>query len=256
MRVLWLSLFVILVDQATKVAVLNMMFRGQSIPIVGDWLRFTFTENPGMAFGLTFGPPGTITVLALLATILVAVYVWQVRHSDVFYRSSLAMIFGGAIGNLVDRIFYGVIVDDGAFFMGHVVDFIHVSVWQGFVPEWVPYLGGAYVDLFPIWNVADMAIVAGVTGVLFFHERFRQQELARHRAETENGQPGSPLVDDPSPSTDASRADESVSEEMDRDEDLDANLDADLDADLDAEPGEEPPYSVLEDADDDAKSSS
>jgi signal peptidase II len=187
MRFLWLSAFVVAVDQATKAAVLQYMTPQngvpQSIPLVGDWLRLTFTENPGMAFGLTFGPPGTVTVLSLIATCLVAGYIYQVRNGYAPYVWSLALIFGGAVGNIIDRVFYGVILDYGTYFTGHVVDFIHVSLWRGFVPDAVPLLGGAYMELFPIWNVADMAIVLGVVGVLFFHRAFHHRRLATPHAE-------------------------------------------------------------------------
>ena len=181
MRFLWLSAFVVAVDQVTKVAVLQYMTPQngvpQSIPIVGDWLRLTFTENPGMAFGLTFGPPGTVTVLSLIATCLVAGYIYQVRRGYAPYVWSLALIFGGALGNIIDRVFYGVILDYGTYFTGHVVDFIHVSLWRGFIPDAIPLIGGAYMELFPIWNVADMAIVLGVVGVLFFHRTFHHRRL-------------------------------------------------------------------------------
>lgn len=179
MRVLWLSGFVVLIDQLTKAVVLETMYRGQSIPLVGDWLKFTFTENPGMAFGMRFGPDGTVTVLAILAMGLVAYYFFSVRHAYLPYRLSLAFIFGGAIGNIIDRVFYGVLLGYDGLFQGKVVDFIHVSVWKGWVPEWVPGYGGAFVDLFPIWNVADMAIVGGVIGVLIFHHTFHERELKR-----------------------------------------------------------------------------
>lgn len=181
MRVLWISGIVVVLDQLAKATVLEFMYRGESIPLVGDWLKFTFTENPGMAFGMKFGPDGTVTVLALLAMSLVAYYLYHVRNAYAPYRVSLGFIFGGAIGNIIDRVFYGVWLGYDGWFQGKVVDFIHVSVWKGWVPEWVPYYGGAYVDLFPIWNVADMAIVGGVVGVLFFYQVFHEEEMRRLR---------------------------------------------------------------------------
>lgn len=189
MRVLWISAVVVLFDQATKAAVLQLMYRQQSIAVLGDWLRLTFTENPGMAFGITIGPPGTVTVLSLLATILVGVYVYQVRNDYAPYRWSLAFILGGAIGNIIDRIFYGLILDYGELFMGRVVDFIHVSLWQGFIPHGIPVLGGSYLELFPIWNVADMSIVLGVVGVLLFHRTFHDQRYGKEWR-TEGAQKG------------------------------------------------------------------
>ena len=178
-RVFWISGVVVLLDQATKAAVLHLMYREQSIPILGDWLRFTFTENPGMAFGITIGPPGTVTVLALIATGLVGAYIYQVRHDYAPYRWSLAFILGGALGNIIDRVFYGVLLDYGSLFTGRVVDFIHVSLWQGFIPRGIPFLGGSYLELFPIWNVADMSIVLGVVGVMLFHHTFHARRHAR-----------------------------------------------------------------------------
>lgn len=181
MRIFWISGAVVLLDQVTKATVLQYMYREQSIPLLGDWLRLTFTENPGMAFGLTIGPPGTVTVLSLVATLLVGAYVYQVRHEYAPYRWSLAFILGGALGNIIDRVFYGVLLDYGPYFTGHVVDFIHVSLWQGFIPPAIPFFGGSYLELFPIWNVADMSIVLGVVGVMLFHRTFHERRRARRR---------------------------------------------------------------------------
>ncbi len=184
MRVLWVAALIILVDQATKLTVLQTMYRGQSIPLVGDWLRFTFTENPGMAFGIEVGPPGMITVFAMIVTGLIVYYVYQIRASYFPYRLSLAFILGGALGNIIDRVFYGVMLDYSGYFRGHVVDFIHVDIWRGHLPEVLPLIGGSYTALFPIWNVADMAIVAGVVGILLFQNRFHE-ELTEAAAEAE-----------------------------------------------------------------------
>jgi signal peptidase II len=197
MRVLWIAAVILAIDQATKAAVLNLMYRGQSIPVLGDWLKLTFTENPGMAFGLEVGPPGTVTILSIIATILVGYYIYQVRHGYPPYLASLALVLGGALGNIIDRVFYGALLDYGTLFTGHVVDFIHVSVWRGFIPEGIPVLGGTYLELFPIWNVADMAIVVGVVGVLLFHRVFHEQLIAHHRQQAERASDAPPVVDAP-----------------------------------------------------------
>ena len=181
MRVFWISGAIVLLDQATKAAVLQFMYREQSISLLGDWLRLTFTENPGMAFGIRIGPPGTVTALSLIATVLVAAYVYQVRNDYAPYRWSLAFILGGALGNIIDRVFYGVLLDYGPWFAGRVVDFIHVSLWQGFIPRSIPFVGGSYLELFPIWNVADMSIVLGVVGVLIFHQSFHDRRRAERK---------------------------------------------------------------------------
>lgn len=183
MRAFWLTAAVVLVDQAAKFAVVRTMHIGQSIPLVGDWLKLTFTENPGMAFGITFGPKGLVTGLALIATILISFYLYRLRDHYAPYRYSLALILGGAIGNIIDRLFYGVLYEYGSFFTGRVVDFIHVDLWRGYVQEVFPFVGGEpwAVALFPIWNVADMAIVIGVVGILLFQGQFHEEIQARRR---------------------------------------------------------------------------
>ncbi len=169
MRVLWISGLVVLLDQFTKQLVLRTMYRGQQIPVLGDWLKFTFTENPGMAFGITPGPTAVVTVFSMLATALIVFYLYRVRKDYYPYRASLALILGGAVGNIIDRLFYG-----DALLSGKVVDFIHVNLWSGFLPESIPLVGGMYISLFPIWNVADMGIVCGVASVVLLHKKYAE----------------------------------------------------------------------------------
>lgn len=174
MRVLWVSFALLLVDQATKQLVHATMVPGQSIPLVGDLLKLTYTTNPGMAFGLTLGSKLFLTLFSIVATGLIVGYLWAVRRGPWGYRLSLALIVGGALGNIIDRVFYGVIYGYGPLFYGEVVDFVHVDFWRGFVPDWIPFFGGGYMALFPIWNVADMAIVAGVASIIVFQRRFHE----------------------------------------------------------------------------------
>lgn len=176
MRVLWLTGIVIVLDQATKLLVMRTMYLGQQIPLIGDWLKLTYTENPGMAFGITFGPRGMVTVFSVIATFLIILYLFKVRKGYLPYRASLGFILGGALGNIIDRVFYGAVFGGDSLFVGRVVDFIHVNVWSGFIPESLPVIGGTYLSLFPIWNVADMAIVCGVVGILYFQKRFHYAE--------------------------------------------------------------------------------
>jgi signal peptidase II len=185
MRVLWLSGLVVLLDQATKLLVLQTMYLGQQIPLIGDWLKFTYTENPGMAFGITFGPKAMVTVFSIIATVLITMYLIKVRRGYFPYRAGLGLILGGAVGNIIDRVFYGALFGDDTLFVGRVVDFIHVNVWSGFIPESIPIIGGTYLSLFPIWNVADMAIVCGVVAILSFQQRFHLHELGSSQQPSE-----------------------------------------------------------------------
>jgi signal peptidase II len=180
MHIFWITFTIVVIDQITKQVVLRSMYVGQSIELIGDWLKFTFTENPGMAFGITFGPRGMVTFLSMAATGLIVVYLYRVRHLYKPYRVSIACILGGALGNIIDRVFYGMLFNDAPLFAGKVVDFIHVNLWRGYLPEAWPLVGGKYTALFPIWNVADMAIVLGVLGILFFQGAF-QEELMREQ---------------------------------------------------------------------------
>lgn len=169
---------VIVLDQVTKVIVLKTMTKGQSVSLLGDWLKFTFTENPGMAFGLEFGPPALITIFSLVATLLIVVYLYKVGGVYRPYRISLCMVLGGALGNIIDRVLYGKVLYGDPYFLGKVVDFIHINIWRGYVPDSIPIFGGRYLALFPIWNVADMAIVLGVIGIIVFQKHFHKVSLS------------------------------------------------------------------------------
>ena len=194
MRLLWIAAGVVVVDQTTKIVVHQNMSMPpyRSINLIGDWLKFTFTENPGMAFGVNFGPAGMVTAFSIIATLLIIVYLYRVRKGYTPYRASLAFILGGAIGNIIDRMFYGMVFGYGEFFQGRVVDFIHVNVWSGYVPDSVPLIGGSYMALFPIWNVADMAIVLGVVGILVFQKKFHTILMEAEQAKAAEAKEGEP----------------------------------------------------------------
>jgi len=172
MRVLWLTLFIVAADQATKVWVKLTMLPHESIRVVGDLFRFTFTENPGMAFGLSLGSKLFLTLFSIVATGLIAFYLWHVRKGPTGYRVALALILGGATGNIIDRVFYGVIWGYNSLLYGDVVDFIHLDIWHGVVLGSVPFFGGRYLAIFPIGNIADLAIIGGVATIILFQRRF------------------------------------------------------------------------------------
>ena len=182
MRVFWASLLIVLADQVTKVIVKTSMYYGESIPVVGRLFRFTFTENPGMAFGLELGGGDAgklfLSVFSVLATVAIAVWLWRVRDAPVGYRLALALVLGGAAGNVVDRVFYGVAWGYAPLGYGNVVDFLHVDLWSGTVP----WLGDRYVALFPIGNIADVSILIGIGLLLYSQKAFQEHLVARHAA--------------------------------------------------------------------------
>jgi len=196
MRVLWATFALVVVDQITKLVVKYNMELGESIPVVGQLFRFTFTENPGMAFGLTVGSKLFLTLFSIAATVLIFVYLRRVRWAPFGYRMALALVLGGALGNVIDRVFYGVAFgecppsppDSYRLFYGCVVDFIHFDVYQG-------QIFGRNVALFPIGNIADVAIIAGVVLILLTQGHFHEAMQAREAPAT---------APDPEPATEPS----------------------------------------------------
>ena len=133
---LLITLAVIILDQLTKLYIKGIniplfdvnivgMFQGESISVIGNFFRITFTENPGMAFGFD---PGSnfklwISLFSLFASIGLLIYLFMVRDKSLSLKLAIALILGGAIGNLIDRMFYGLIFDYAPLFYGKVVDF-------------------------------------------------------------------------------------------------------------------------------------
>lgn len=180
MRVLVITLLVVLTDQITKLLVkgfaipfLNLrfdgMYHGQRIPVIGDFFRLTFVENPGMAFGFD---PGSdfklwISVFSLAASIGLILYLYMVRHHYLSLRIALAFILGGAVGNLIDRMFYGVFYGYAPLFYGKVVDFFDFDFFD------ISILGRSY-DRWPVFNIADAAVTVGVLIMIIFYNKHQK----------------------------------------------------------------------------------
>lgn len=179
------ALLVIIIDQLSKWAVHRYMPMGMpgEIPLLGDWFKLHYTLNPGMAFGVELPPPyGKIllTSFRLVAVTGIAYYIyklWQ-RRAPQGLIVCVAMILGGAIGNVIDSIFYGIIYNNAPFgaptpwFHGQVIDMLYVDIYEGFLPNAWPLVGGTHVSLWPIFNIADSAIFVGVALILLFQSRF------------------------------------------------------------------------------------
>jgi signal peptidase II len=180
-----IALFVILLDQAVKMLVHFQMDFGTpgQIPVFGDWFKLHYTTNPGMAFGMELGSEYgklLLTSFRLVAMVGIGYYLYHIilkkQHSA--YIFCIAMILGGAIGNLIDSIFYGIWLNNAPYdaaspwFHGQVVDMFYFDIWEGYLPEWLPLWGGSYTALWPIFNVADASIFVGVAIILVFQNRF------------------------------------------------------------------------------------
>ncbi len=182
MKVLYLSFFVVASDQITKLLVkgfsipfLNFnydgMYYGQITPVIGDFVRLTYIENPGMAFGYD---PGNafklwITLFSLVASVGLIFYIYLIRNKSFSLRAAIALILGGAVGNLIDRMFYGVIFDYAPLLYGKVVDFVDVDFFN------FTLFGKSY-DRWPIFNVADAAVTIGVLVLILFYRKHQQEE--------------------------------------------------------------------------------
>jgi signal peptidase II len=180
-----IALFVILLDQSVKMLVHFEMDFGTpgQIPVFGDWFKLHYTTNPGMAFGMEIGSDYgklLLTSFRLVAMVGIGYYLYYIiekkQHS--MYIFCISMILGGAIGNLIDSIFYGVWLNNAPYdaaspwFHGQVVDMFYFDIWEGYLPEWMPLWGGSYTALWPIFNVADASIFIGVGIILVFQNRF------------------------------------------------------------------------------------
>ncbi|MBI2430117.1 MAG: signal peptidase II [Ignavibacteriales bacterium] len=180
MRVLYVTAFIVISDQITKFLVKGIsipflginiegMPLGSSIPVLGDFLRLTFIENPGMAFGIEIGGKFFLTLFSIIASFGILMYLFMMRKESFVFRLSLACILGGAIGNLIDRVFYGVWYGESGWFHGKVVDFVDVDFFN------IDILG-FHLQRFWVFNIADASVTVGVLMMLIFHRSFVKDE--------------------------------------------------------------------------------
>lgn len=165
------------------------MYLGQEFHLAGDWFIIHFTENNGMAFGLEFAGEYGKLALSLFRIFAIGGIGWYLNHlvknkAHVVLISSIAFIFAGALGNIIDSTFYGVIFSSSEFQLaslfpaeggyssllhGKVVDMFYFPILKGNFPDWVPIWGGDYFIFFrPVFNIADASISVGVILILLF----------------------------------------------------------------------------------------
>ena len=184
-----ISLLVIAIDQGSKMLVYFNMDRGTSgqIKIFGDWFKLHYLTNPGMAFGMELPFENSKIVLTLfrvLAMVAIGYYLYLMSNKQTSkgLLICIAMILGGAIGNLIDSIFYGVLLDNHNYlsptpwFHGEVIDMFYIDIWEGQLPGWIPFFGGNYMALWPVFNVADASIFVGITIILIWQRSFFKEE--------------------------------------------------------------------------------
>jgi len=188
-----LVILILIIDQTLKIWIKTHMILGQEYKILGDWFIIHFTENNGMAFGMEFwGKNGKIflTLFRIAAVIGIGWYIKMLikENAPKMVIISISLIFAGALGNIIDSVFYGVIFDesfyqvaefmpkDGGYsslLQGRVVDMLYFPILKGNYPEWFPFWGGQRFIFFrPVFNIADSAITIGVAYILLFERSF------------------------------------------------------------------------------------
>ena len=198
-----LALLIIAIDQFSKWAVHTPLQPGMAgeIPLIGHWAKLHYTLNPGMAFGAELPAPYgklVLTVFRLLAVFGLSYYIIRLcrQRAAGGYIACMALILGGAVGNLIDSVFYGIVYNNAPFgsptrwFYGQVIDMLYVDIYEGFLPQNWPLVGGKYVSLWPIFNIADSSIFIGVALILLNQSRFFNQQEENQAVATEHA----PLV--------------------------------------------------------------
>lgn len=195
-------ILVIVADQVSKICVKTSFYYGEQIYIT-EWFRLYFIENNGMAYGMEIGSKLLLTLFRIVAVSLFVYYIAKICKLDTFkrgYIACLSLITAGAIGNVIDCVFYGVIFNNppapevatflsegggyAPLFYGRVVDMLYFPMVSWNWPEWVPFIGGDYYLFFsPIFNIADATLCVGVAILILFYTKSLAQSLDSKKSE-------------------------------------------------------------------------
>lgn len=230
-------LLVLLLDQSLKIWVKTHMYYGEEIQIFGlDWALIHFVENNGMAFGISLGGPYGKLFLSLFRIIAVGFLVYYIRvlnksRAALGLLISFALILAGALGNILDSAFYGLIFSESpfhsgtvaelfpagggysTFLHGKVVDMLYFPMVDTYFPDWVPFFGGNRLEFFkPVFNIADTSITVGVLNILIFQRHFFSGLHQDEQEEKAGSGDDEQVLEDVNEASEASNADESTQE--------------------------------------------
>ncbi len=188
---------ILLIDQWVKFYIKNHFYLGEEINVVGQWFKLHFTENYGMAFGMEFGGKSGKILLTIFRLVAIGFIGWYINNlsrktsTSTGYILSWALIFAGALGNLIDSIFYGIWFGYDTWFHGRVVDMLYFPIIRTTLPEGSPIWGGQDFEFFsPVFNIADAAISIGFLIILLFQKQFLNETPApQPEGETDENPP-------------------------------------------------------------------
>jgi signal peptidase II len=178
LRLLLVSAVIVFADQVSKLMVkgipaINLagVHPGEKIPVISNLFNITMVENPGIAFGINFGSEFklAISLFTLAACIGLFVFLYRIRNKSFGLKFSIALILGGAVGNLIDRLFYGIFYGYAPLFYGKVVDFFNIHLFN-------VYLFNNTLGNY-IFNIADLSVTTGMVCLLFaIRQQNKEQE--------------------------------------------------------------------------------
>lgn len=204
-KYLLIALVIILIDQASKFLVHTNMELGNigEINVIGEWFKLHYLLNPGMAFGIRWNNEYgklALTLFRLVAMFGISYYLIHLSkrgaHNGLMW--CMGLILGGAVGNVIDSTFYGVLLDNAPvgsptpWFHGQVIDMLFFPLFDGHYPSWLPLIGGDYFLFFsPVFNIADSSIFTGVVIILIKQKQFFEQpekEIIEEEVEQEQSE--------------------------------------------------------------------